>query len=154
MDTNVFLCVCVCVIVNCKVQSCAVSKSPTNPIFNPIYSHSYTWQYIIFKLNSMSLLLFNTYCINYITVHAFSKWRPANYSTGSHQFSKKGLKFTAVFLLFFLSVLSNVITILMEVITGVFNNYFNFTGRFYRVLTMVYNTLNYLGFGLYPSSGF
>jgi hypothetical protein len=27
-------------------------------------------------------------------------------------------------------------------------------GRFYRVLTMVYNTQNYWGFGLYPSSGF
>jgi microsomal dipeptidase-like Zn-dependent dipeptidase len=26
--------------------------------------------------------------------------------------------------------------------------------RFYRVLTMVYNTQNYWGFGLYPSSGF
>jgi hypothetical protein len=28
------------------------------------------------------------------------------------------------------------------------------TGKFYRVLTMVYNTENYWGFGLYPSSGF
>jgi hypothetical protein len=27
-------------------------------------------------------------------------------------------------------------------------------GRFYRVLTMVYNTQNCWGFGLYPSSGF
>jgi hypothetical protein len=26
--------------------------------------------------------------------------------------------------------------------------------RFHRVLTMVYNTQNYWGFGLYPSSGF
>jgi hypothetical protein len=26
--------------------------------------------------------------------------------------------------------------------------------RFYRVLTMVYKTQNYWGFGLYPSSGF
>jgi hypothetical protein len=26
--------------------------------------------------------------------------------------------------------------------------------RFYRVLMMVYNTQNYWGFGLYPSSGF
>jgi hypothetical protein len=28
------------------------------------------------------------------------------------------------------------------------------SSRFYRVLTMVYDTQNYWGFGLYPSSGF
>jgi hypothetical protein len=31
------------------------------------------------------------------------------------------------------------------------NHIHNYTGRFYRVLTMVYNTQNYWGFGLYPS---
>jgi hypothetical protein len=36
MDTSVW------VIVNCKVWSCAVSKSPVNPVINPksVYSHA------------------------------------------------------------------------------------------------------------------
>jgi hypothetical protein len=39
------VCVCVAVIVKCKVYSRAVSKSPINHVINPkpVYSHSITW---------------------------------------------------------------------------------------------------------------
>jgi hypothetical protein len=41
VNTSV-LCVCVCVIMNCKVLSRAVPKRPINPIINPkpVYSHT------------------------------------------------------------------------------------------------------------------
>jgi hypothetical protein len=50
MDTNACVCVCVCVCNSelYKVWPYSVLKSPINPVVNPkpVYSPSYTWQYI------------------------------------------------------------------------------------------------------------